>query len=138
MKSLPVAALVVAALIAAIAPAVRADSLDISSYSYAAVAYSEETGEMHYAYSYGSRYAAEQAALKACTAKDAKIACWVNRGFCALAVAEDGDWRFGYSHGDGSSNTEAQEYALEDFRAAGKKARIVICLSSDGQYVYKP
>src|SRR5688572_8947722 len=114
MKSLPVAALLFASLLSPAAPAARADSLDISSYSYAAVAYSAETGEMHYAYNYGSRYAAEQAALKLCKAPDAKIACWTNRGFCALAVSEDGEWKTGWSYGDGASNIDAQNYALED------------------------
>lgn len=122
-----------------VASPAKAEDLDISEDSYAAVAYSPETREMHYAYNYRSRRDAEQAALKLCKAKDAQVAGWVNHGFFALSVAEDGSWRTGWSYGGGSSNTEAQNYALEELRKSNKKGgKIVICLSSDGQYIYKP
>lgn len=138
MKSFPAAIVLFAALVAGlVASQVQAEGIYINSYSYAAVAYSPSTGEMHYSYNYGSRAAAERAALARCSASDAKIVCWVNDGFCALAIADDGSYNTGWSWGSGASNTDAIYYAREDFRKEGKNARIAICLSSDGQSVYK-
>ena len=60
-----------------------------------------------------SRSSAERAALKKCDADDARIVCWVNNGFCALAVSEDGSgWGTGWSYGDGATNRYA-EYAVD-------------------------
>jgi hypothetical protein len=116
----------------------KADSIDVSAYSYAAVAYSPSTGTFHYAYNYGSRVAAEQAALDAHQADDARIVCWVNRGFCALAIGDDKScWGVGWSYDDGASTDDAMNFALEDCRERTSGAHIALCISSDGQYIYK-
>jgi hypothetical protein len=118
-------------------PAVQAESIQINSNSYAAVAYSPATRRYYYAYNYGTRYEAEQAALRGLNKWDGRVAGWVKGGFFALAVSYDGGWRTGWSYGDGASNSEAAAYSLRDFRAQGRSARVLVCLSSDGQYVYK-
>ena len=50
------------ACLATLAPVVRA--IDVSEWSYAAIAYAPSTGNYRYSYNYGSRAAAEQAALR--------------------------------------------------------------------------
>lgn len=114
-------------------------AIDVSEDSYAAIAYAPSTGNYRYSYNYGSRYSAEQAALRGLTEKDAKIVCWVNRGFCALALGDDvGCYGTGWTYGDDASNTEAMDTALTNCREHTKGARIVLCLVSDGQYIYHP
>ncbi len=119
-------------------PAAWADVIDIDEASFAAIAYSPATGEFRYACGYGSRGSAERAALGACKAQDARIVCWVNNGFCALALGNDQKyWGVGWSYGDGASTTEAVRFALQECNRRTTAARIVLCLSSDGQYFYK-
>ncbi len=114
-------------------------AIDVSEASYAAIAYAPSTGNYRYSYNHGSRHSAEQAALRGLTEKDAKIVCWVNRGFCALALGDEvGSYGTGWTFGDDASNTEAKETALRNCRERTTGARIVLCLVSDGQYIYKP
>ena len=113
-------------------------AIDVSDDSYAAIAFAPSTGNFRYAYNYGSRYSAEQAALRGMPEKDAKIVCWVNRGFCALAIGDDGSYGTGWTFGDDATNTEAMDTALRNCREHTKTARIVLCLVSDGQYIYEP
>jgi hypothetical protein len=62
----------------------------------------------------------------------------VHNGFCALAVGNDkSTWGVGWSYGNGSSNQEAIRYALDECRKRTTGAYILVCLSSDGQYVYR-
>lgn len=124
------------AVVAAFVLRARAESLDVDSSSYAAVAYSPSTGEYTYSYNYGSRGSAERAALDRCDEPDARIVCWVNRGFCALALGDDkSTWGTGWSYGDGASTAEAKSRALQECRDRTTGAHIVLCLVSDGQYI---
>ena len=90
-------------------------SIEISHNSYAAIAYSPATGKYAYASDYGSRKAAEKAALEKCGADDATIACWINHGFCALALGSDKScWGAGWEYGNGANNLRAKEKAMKD------------------------
>jgi len=96
------------------APAMQATdddhSIEISHNSYAAIAYSPATGKYAYAYDYRGRAAAEKAALEKCGAEDATIACWVNHGFCALALGNDKScWGAGWEYGNGANNQRAKK-----------------------------
>jgi hypothetical protein len=140
MKTAPlplIALLAAASLFAAVA---RADStIDINSDSFAAIAYSPATGKYGYGYNYRNRSAAEKAALDNCGTEDARIACWVNRGFCALALGDDKTcWGVGWQYGGGSSNNDAKKSALENCGKRTTGAHIAVCLSSDGQYIWEP
>jgi hypothetical protein len=116
-----------------------ADEIEIDSDSFAAVADSPSTGEFGFAYNYGDRWSAEQAALDSCHPKDARVVCWVNNGFCALALGDDkSSWGTGYEYGDGASNTAAIDTAIAECKNRTTGVHIMICLSSDGQYIYKP
>lgn len=139
MKSLNLIALTLLLALASLmsAYAARAETIEINANSFAAVAYSPATGRYYYAHNYSSRAEAEQHALRGLNAWDGRIAGWVKGGFFALAVSYDGGWRTGWSYGEGASNGDAAAYALRDFRAQGRGARVVVCLSSDGQYIYK-
>jgi hypothetical protein len=117
--------------------AARADSIAINENSYAAIAYSPSTGKIGYSYNKCCRHHAEEGALKACPEPDARIVCWVNDGFCAIALGDDKTtWGSGWSYGDGASNTKAIDYALDKANKNTKNARVELVLSSDGQYVY--
>jgi len=142
MKTFRLLALTLLAAFAALlnVPAAQAESgetIQINTNSYAAVAFSRSTNRYHYAHNYPSRAEAEQAALRGLNAGDGKLAGWVKGGFFALAFSYDGGWRTGWSYGEAASNADAASHALRDFRAQGRGARIVVCLSSDGQYIYK-
>lgn len=101
--------------------------------SYAAIAYSPSTGKYGYAYNYGSRWAAEAAALAYCEAPDAEIVVWVNNGFCALALGDEpGVYGVGWSYGDGSSNVAAMNWALYECGKRTTNPRIVVVISSQG------
>ena len=99
--------------------------------TYAAIAYSPATGKWGYGNNYGSRGAAERAALQNCPEPDARIVTWVHNGFCALALGDDRScWGIGYSWGNGASNTAARNFALQDCRGRTTGAHIVLCVYS--------
>src|SRR5262245_36062496 len=111
----------------------RDQQIRIDPDSFAAVAYSPTTGEVRYAANYGGRAAAEQAALRACQAKDARIVGWVNNGFFALAVGKDHSaWGFGTSYGDGARSKDAERGALEECNKRTSGAGIILVIASDG------
>jgi uncharacterized protein DUF4189 len=112
-------------------------SITISDDSYAAIAYSPSTGKFNYAYDRRSREAAEKEALEKCDAPDATIACWVNKGFAALALGKDKScWGSGWKYGRGANSDAAKNMALEDCRNRTTAVHIAVALSSDGQYVW--
>jgi hypothetical protein len=114
------------------------DYIEIDEYSYAAIAYSKATGEYAFSYNYGSRSSAEKAALKQLNKPDGKIVCWVNNGFCALALGDEvGSYGVGYRWGDGASTRRAAERALAECAKRTTGARVVLILSSDGQLIQK-
>jgi hypothetical protein len=134
---LPVIALLAAASVFAAVARASDSTIEIDSRSFAAIAYSPATGKYGYAYNHRSRSAAEKAALEKCGAEDASVACWVNRGFCALALGDDKTcWGVGWQYGGGSSNTDAKKTALKECEKRTTGAHIALCLSSDGQYIW--
>jgi tetratricopeptide (TPR) repeat protein len=144
MKYMPVllAAMFLAAC-SALPRVVRAENepqvIDINSDSYAAISYSPSTGKWAYSYSYGDRWSAEKAAVEACKDEDARALCWVNEGFAALALGKDKEhWGWGTSYGSDASSAEAVNIALEKCKERTTDVHIVLCLSSDGQFIQKP
>ncbi len=139
MKKIPTLVTVLwLALSVVFATSAFAQSLDVDSSSYAAIAYSPETGSYGYSYSFHSRASAERAALDHCDASDAQIVCWVNRGFCALALGDDKScWGTGWSYDDGAASADAKDRALAQCSGRTTGARVVLCLVSDGQYIFE-
>jgi hypothetical protein len=122
---------------AAFAQAQENRTITISSDSFAAIAYSPATGKYGFVYDERSRSAAEKGAMEKCGAEDARIACWVNRGFCAMALGSDKScWGIGYSYGNGASTDKAKNDALADCRNRTSGAHIAVILSSDGQHLW--
>ncbi len=120
----------------AFAPRAEARTYVVDSDTYAAIAYSPSTGDYGYAYGYSSRWAAERAVLDRCQADDARVVCWVQGGFCALALGDDPErWGVGWSYGNGGSTAEAKGNALEECQARTTGARVVLLLLSDGQLI---
>jgi hypothetical protein len=112
-------------------------TITISERSFAAIAYSPSTGKYGYAYDRSSRKSAEDGALKDCDAPDATIACWVNRGFCALGLGGDKScYGAGWSYGSGASTDPAGDQALAECKKCSSGGSIWLALSSDGQYVF--
>jgi hypothetical protein len=119
--------------LAGVAPRAKADVVDISPYSHAAVAFSSSTGKYGYAWNHGSRAEAERVALSRCTEKDARIVGWVNEGFLVVAIGEDNTYGMGYRFGDGASNRDAYNRALKELseRTTAKgRPKVVIVLCS--------
>lgn len=111
------------------------ETIDISDWSYGAIAYEPSTGEYHYSYNCTSRSEAERMALARCKAADAKILCWCQNGFLALARDADGKYHTGYSWGAGASSREAINYAHDTLDA--RTSRTILLLTTDGQYIFK-
>ncbi|MCA9245991.1 MAG: DUF4189 domain-containing protein [Planctomycetales bacterium] len=103
--------------------------------TFAAIAYSEDTGKIGYATECASRNIAETLAKRRCGAEDAKPVGWVNNGFCALAIGDEGAWGTGYSFGDGASNKAAKQRALEKCAEHGDHPRVVLCVCSVSERV---
>lgn len=114
-------------------------TISIDPDSYAAVAVSESTGKYSYAYNYRSRRSAEKEALKQCDAPDAKIACWINLGFIALARSDEKScWGVGWVYGRSVRSRDAMDMALKNvdkYCTNPSGAYIALALSSDGQMI---
>jgi hypothetical protein len=91
---------------------------------FGAIAYSPETGSWAYSYGFCNQRTAEDDALHRCDGTDAEIVVWVENGWAALAVGDDGAYGWGWS---GSSRADAESRALS---RAGDNAHIVCWLSS--------
>jgi hypothetical protein len=112
-----IAAIAVAFFVFGAAQAARADA-------YAAIAYSQSTGQYGYSYGYDNLGAAENAAVGYANAPDAHVVVWVENGWAALAVNDDGGWGYGWST---NSQAEAEGYALN---GAGGGAHILCWVAS--------
>ena len=106
------------------------DWIDIDDDSYAAIAYSPATGEYAYAYNYGSRGAAERAALANCKETDAKVVGWVKAGWLALAVGDNKAYGVAWEYGEGAANVTAKKRALKELADRGGKTTVLICVCS--------
>lgn len=99
---------------------------------YAAIAFSPTTGKCAYYNRQASWAAAEQGALKACNAPDARVVVSVRNGWCALALGDDWD-ADGGSYGCGAANTpdKASNLALKGCRDYTTGCFIALCFSAD-------
>ncbi len=92
---------------------------------FGAIAYSAATGSHGYSFDYGSKEAAERAAVNACEQFAASGDCaplvWFKNACGALAVANNGAAGSGW----GSDRTLAERYALESCSDVGGGCRIV-------------
>ena len=85
---------------------------------FGAIAYSPSTGSWGTAYGQGSRSDAEYGAKGRCGRTDARIAVWVQNGWAAMAIGDDGKRGWGWS---GSSLSEAKSIAIQN---AGRNASV--------------
>ena len=78
--------------------------------AYGAIAFSQSTGAHGYSYDYGSRAAAEQAAMAGCRKHGGgcKVVTWVKNGCTALAVGS----RRGYGTAWAANQNVAQRAAV--------------------------
>lgn len=80
--------------------------------TYAAIAFSVETGSRGFGYQFDSQKKAEKEALAQCRGDDAKIVVWVKNGWCALAVGDNN--KYGFGHAD--DRDTAQNRAIAECR----------------------
>jgi hypothetical protein len=85
---------------------------------YGAIAYSPTTGRWGYSYGYRYLSGAQGDALIRCGSTDARVVVWVQNGWAALAVGDNGAYGWGWST---SSLAKAKARALQN---AGANARI--------------
>ena len=102
MKRASRSVLLAFAIMLAMSASVRAD--------FGAIAYSPETGQWGYSYGFDCQEDSQNDALSRCNADDAQIAVWVENGWAALAVGDDGAWGWGWSS---SSREDAEARALQ-------------------------
>ena len=98
--------------------------------TYAAIAYSPKTGKYGYAYGQSTRDIAEGIAKRHCKVDDARVVTWVHNGWCALAVGEKGTYGVGWSYGNGATNRNAKENAIDECKKRSKTARLLLCVCS--------
>jgi TPR repeat protein len=111
-------------------------TITIGRNSYAAIAYSPSTGKYAYSYDLRSRAAAEKAALEKCNVPDARVVCWVNRGWAALALGDDKScWGVGWEYGGGANNLIARQRAIDNCKNRTTGVHCSVVLSSDGQSI---
>lgn len=135
MKTL-VTSFVLAALALAFFPApASAEDVQISSDTYAAIAFSPKTGKYGFAWNHSSRYSAERAALANCKADDAKVVTWVNFGWAVLVIGEDNAYGYDVTFGEGATSGDAYKSALKEFRkhSQSKVKTVLIVCSGDVQ-----
>jgi hypothetical protein len=121
MRLIPrIAAVAVAAVLLAAAGNARADP-------YAAIAYSESTGQYGYTYGYQDLGAAQCDAVSNANAADAHVVVWVENGWAALAVNNDGGWGYGWST---RSQAAAERIALNGAGGAACGAHILCWVAS--------
>ena len=94
---------------------------------YAAIAYSKSTKSYGYSYNYGSRDAAEAAALNRCDGYDKKIVVWVHNGWCALALGDSHAYGYGWSN---NTRAYARSRALEECGQRTTNCYIAVCVYS--------
>jgi hypothetical protein len=117
------------ACLAAFAPA-RSHAVEIDFSTYAAVAYSESTGEYGYAWDQPSYGAAKNVALANCEADDAEIVGWVRGGWLVLAIGHDNSYGTAWEYGDGASLRVAATRAHNNCESEGGRVTKLICLCS--------
>lgn len=105
--------------------------------TYAAIAYSPSTGDYSFACDFPTLSEAQEVALARCPQSDARIVGWTRNGFIALAVGDDRtQWGVATTQGAGASSKAAKRLALDEINKRTGQGRVVLCLVSDGQYIY--
>jgi hypothetical protein len=87
---------------------------------YAAIAYSEQTGNYGYSYGFNCSQDAENDALSRCNGCDAQVVVWVKNGWAALAVGDNGAYGWGWS---GNCRADAENIARQN--CSGDNVRIL-------------
>jgi hypothetical protein len=96
--------------------------------TFAAIAFSPNTGHYGYAYGAQSQSRAELRALSECDRDDGQVLVVVKNGYAALVVGADGSYGYAW----GSSQDIAEGIALRKcLDAGGVRPRIVVSISSD-------
>ncbi len=102
--------------------------IEINGNNYAAIAYSPSTQSYGYCYDCGTLGYAKRQALSHCPEADARILTWVQFGWAALVVAEDG--AYGYSTTWGGSAQDALVKAKRELRKHTNrpiKKTLIVC-----------
>jgi hypothetical protein len=94
---------------------------------FAAIAYSEQSGRYGYAYGCTCLPDAQNNAVANCGAADAHVVVWVENGWVALAVGDNGAYGDAWST---SSVAEAEAIALQNCSQYGGNAHIAVWASA--------
>jgi hypothetical protein len=103
---------------------------------FAAIAYSESKHTYGYSYKFGSRAAAEQAAVRYCKTPDAESKVWTRNQWCALALDLDGTAR-GWGWHATAAGAKARAFA--ECQRFCDNCYVAVCVSAGGQVMeYDP
>jgi len=102
--------------------------------TYAAIAYSESTGRIGFAWAFETREKAEDRAIKECNAGDARVITWVRNGWCALAIGDNGAYGGEWGASEGEARRKAMNLATYTYGATN--ARIVCACNSEKEEYY--
>lgn len=97
---------------------------------YAAIAYSQSTGNVAYSYCCDSPEAAQRAAVEHCEGVDAQAVVWVRDGFCALALAANGARGWGWGDTADAAARAAWEGCSE--HSGGNEIFVQVVSARDG------
>src|SRR5262249_33897972 len=95
--------------------------------AYAAIAYSASTGQSGYTYGSDRLGAAENDAVATANADDAQVVVWVENGWAALAVNNDGGWGYGWST---NCQADAERFAIDGAGGPACGAHILCWVAS--------
>jgi len=90
--------------------------------AYGAIAYSPDSGDYGYSFSYSSRAGAERRAKRECGKTDCTIAAWFRNSCGALATGDDGTWAGGRGDSESAARRDAQSDCVKE---GGKNCEVV-------------
>jgi serine/threonine-protein kinase len=76
--------------------------------AYGAIAYSPESGDYGYSFSFSSRSGAERRAQRECGRADCEIAVWFRNSCGAIAVSDEGTWAGGRGNTEDAAGRDAK------------------------------
>jgi hypothetical protein len=99
-------------------------TLAVADDYYAAIAFSQRSGNYGYSNDYGTRRSAEREALERCGGDDCTVVLWFRNACGALATGDDN----GYGTGWATTRGEAEEIATSSCNEQAENCSVIRCV----------